>query len=220
MIVYAFYNRRRWIGTLMMILVFLRISLSSASAVMTVPDQEFNEACLNKNVPSVVMYFFMFVITAFFLLFPFVIQLLFRQNGRISHTEYHSWPYGLQASRRSAGRLGEYSSSVFALQGRGNHLYSYYRWVKVVVFFSFPTNFWTCPGILIGTLVYARLEYMHDSAHVVFPWVAEAIITPSILDWQLKSFFVSILSCVVSICRLLWSQSCIYFIAIYRVAAW
>lgn len=61
-IVYAFYNRRRWIGTLMIFLIFLRISLSSASAVMTVPNQEFNKACLNKNVPSVVMYFFMSVV--------------------------------------------------------------------------------------------------------------------------------------------------------------
>ncbi|KAH9485027.1 hypothetical protein JR316_0001931 [Psilocybe cubensis] len=142
--VYAFYNRRRWIGRLMLALVFLRISLSSASAVMTVPDQEFNETCLNKDVPSVVMYFF--------IMGEFLIQ---------------SVILGLTVWKHLVAlRAGWASTPLVALLCRDG-----------------ATTFTVIIGVLIGTLVYARLEYMHDSAHAVFP------------------SFISILSCVG--CRLI-----------------
>ncbi|KAF8967890.1 hypothetical protein BDZ97DRAFT_1977088 [Flammula alnicola] len=63
--VYAFYNRSRWIGLLMIFLLFCRVGLSTAGAILTVPGQEFNESCLNENVPSLVMYFFMRVFCCF-----------------------------------------------------------------------------------------------------------------------------------------------------------
>lgn len=64
--------------------------------------------------------------------------------------------------------MGKYTFGVFALQGRCNHVYYYYRYVGAIVLSSHE-HFLYFIGVLIGTLVYARLEYMHDSAHAVFP---------------------------------------------------
>ena len=43
----------------MIALLFARVSLSTASAVLTVPNQKFDYNCLNADVPTLVMYFFM-----------------------------------------------------------------------------------------------------------------------------------------------------------------
>lgn len=128
--VYAFYNRRRWVGFLMLFLLFFRVGLSSASAVMTVPDQRFDHSCLNENVPSVVMYFF--IMGEFFL---------------------QSIILGLTFVRQFAAvRAGWARTPLVSLLCRDG-----------------ATAFTIIIAVLIGTTVYARLEYMHDSAHFVFP---------------------------------------------------
>ncbi|KDR75759.1 hypothetical protein GALMADRAFT_226406 [Galerina marginata CBS 339.88] len=145
--VYAFYNRRRWTGFLMIFLLFFRVGLSSASAIMTVPDQKFNYECLNENVPSVVMYFF---IVGEFLLQSVILGLTFVRHF-------------------VAVRAGWARTPLVSLLCRDG-----------------ATAFTIIIAVLIGTVVYARFEYMHDSAHFVFPT------------------FVAMLSCVG--CRLIISM--------------
>ncbi|PPQ65678.1 hypothetical protein CVT26_000310 [Gymnopilus dilepis] len=128
--VYAFYSRSRWIGYLMIALLFARVSLSTASAVLTVPNQKFDYNCLNADVPTLVMYFFM-----------------------IGEVTLQSIILGLTFLRHlTAIRAGWARTPIVTLLCRDS-----------------ATAFTIIVGVLIGTIVYARLEYTHDSAHAVFP---------------------------------------------------
>lgn len=131
----------------MIFLLFFRISLSSASAVMTVPDQKFTPSCLNENVPSVVMYFF---IMGEFIMQGTILGLTFFKHF-------------------IAVRAGWARTPLVSLLRRDG-----------------ATTFTVITAVLICTVIYGRFEYMHDSAHFVFP------------------AFVSILSCVG--CRLIISM--------------
>ncbi|KAF9049860.1 hypothetical protein BJ165DRAFT_956207 [Panaeolus papilionaceus] len=57
--VYAFYGRKQRIRILLGILLIVRVGLSSASAILTLPDQKFNDICLSERVPSLVIIFFL-----------------------------------------------------------------------------------------------------------------------------------------------------------------
>ncbi|KAF8161221.1 hypothetical protein B0H34DRAFT_371312 [Crassisporium funariophilum] len=145
--VYAFYNRKRWIGVLMIVLLFFRVGLSCASAAMTVPTQGFNDACLNDIVPSVVMYCF---IVGEFMMQSIILGLTFFKQF-------------------IAFRAGWARTPLVALLCRDG-----------------ATTFTIIMSVLIGTMVYARFGYLHESAHIVFP------------------SFVSVMSCVG--CRLIISM--------------
>ncbi|KAF8200990.1 hypothetical protein BJ912DRAFT_947749 [Pholiota molesta] len=58
--VYAFYNRRRWIGIFLATLLICKFIFSSAGAILTIPDQRYNASCLqvNNSDPSLGMYCF------------------------------------------------------------------------------------------------------------------------------------------------------------------
>ncbi|KAF9565538.1 hypothetical protein CPC08DRAFT_658948 [Agrocybe pediades] len=128
--VYAFYNRKRWIAILIMFLLFVRVGLSSASAVATLPDQTFDNSCLNDYIPTMVMYFF---IVGEFLLQGTILALT-------------------MAKHIMAVRAGWARTPLVSLLCRDG-----------------ATTFTIIVGVLIGTIIYARCEFTHDSAHAVFP---------------------------------------------------
>ncbi|TFK44836.1 hypothetical protein BDQ12DRAFT_673655 [Crucibulum laeve] len=130
--VYAFYNRNRRIGIILLLLLLCRVVLSGLSAAMTIPDQQFNSACLSNKMPGVVLY-------------CFAIGEITLQTALLVMT------FGKQICATSQGWAR--TPLVSLLCRDGSTVYTI-----------------TC-SVLVGTILYARFGYHHETAHFVFPLV-------------------------------------------------